>query len=152
MASEMWLAEEEVDMAKDSLIGKYHTHLAEISQDIAIVFKDKASEKLGKKIPGQTKKANKLVNLLAKRELVFVIELANDVWQDLSDQERMALLDRQLCFCAAIEKEDGTKKWAIALPDACYFKAEVQRHGFWYTSGDRAEDVIVNKVFGNIME
>lgn len=146
--ADMWLAGEDVTTTRDTLISKYHPHLALIKDEIAIVFKEKGSAVGDKKIRGCTKKAGKMIQLLSGKEFVFVIEIGNDLWQEMSDDERVALLDHQLCYCKGEEKDDGSIKWYLDRPDVIYFRDEVTRNGWWSTSGQAPETAYIEKVFG----
>ena len=148
MTKKILLAGEEITNERDRLIANYHPHLAPISDLIAIVIKEKASKVGTKVIAAQTKKANDLIKLLSNKDYVFVIELATDIWAGLTPDEQTALLDHQLCYCKAEEKDDGSIKYYLDKPDLGFFRDEVERHGWWSTSKSKATEHEINNVFG----
>ena len=127
-----WKASDEVQAEIRSLISTHHSHLIDISDEIIVIFKEKASKKGGKPIFGRTTKAPALITLLSEKEYKFVIEIGGDVWSALSDKEQTALLDHQLCFIGAEEKEQtGDMTYFLKEPDIYYFSEEVERNGSW---------------------
>lgn len=64
---------------------------------------------------------------------MFWIEIAEDKWEELSDSQRLALLDHELLHCDVAETEDG---WKMALRDHDVeeFNEIVRRHGLWKPS------------------
>ena len=93
-----WKAGDAIQEDIKTLIGEAHPHLADICDDIIVIFKEKASRKGGQPTLGKTSKAPALISLLGEREYQFVIELAADTWNQLDDTQKKALLDHQLCF------------------------------------------------------
>lgn len=135
MATSKFLADEEVfNMMKD-LVGQHHPDLALVVDEIQIVFKDKASKKGGKVIPGKVSVANDLIALIGGTPCKFIIELGMDAWGDLSSRQRKALLDHLLCACRVEEVEDeeegNSYKYSIAMPDISYFWDEFDRWKDW---------------------
>ena len=127
-----WKAGEEIQGQIKTLIGNAHPHLADICDDIIVIFKEKASCKGGKAILGKTSKAPALLSLLGEREYQFVIELAADTWNQLTDIQKNSLLDHQLCFIGGEEdQKSGEMKYHLTAPDISYFSSEVERNGHW---------------------
>jgi hypothetical protein len=144
-----FLAGPDIQTTKDNLIANFHPHLATISDEIVVIFKDKASVVGEKQVLGAVKKASKIIETLTGKTFVFVLELAADTWKDLTDDERIALLDHLLHYCGGEEKEeDGSMRWFIDRPDVMYFRGEVERHGFWKTSGFKAPAHEIDNLFG----
>ena len=114
-----WKAGEEVMGMVQKLIASYHPHLALIEKDIAVVFKDKATTKCDVTIPGNTKKAPALMNVLTdkKFDYKFIIEIGADVWNEFGDQERIAFLDHHLCAMKVEEDKEGLIKCSIRPAD-----------------------------------
>jgi len=127
-----WKAGEEVQQSLRETVGKAHPHLADIVDEIIVIFKDKASRKGGQPILGKTSKAPALISVLGERQYQFVIELGADTWVLLDDDQRNALLDHQLSFIGGEEDEKTAEmKYHLTTPDISYFSGEVERHGHW---------------------
>lgn len=147
--ADVWMAGDvELTTMKD-LIAKYHTHLVDCVDEIALLFKEKASTVGDVVIPGKTAKASPLFSVLAETKWKFIITLAVDAWSDLDDKQKLALLDHHLCYCKVKEdKEKKTVNYYIAAPDVAFFKEEVKRHGVWRTSGAAPSKDLVRDIFG----
>lgn len=132
MANDKWKAGPEVQDKINELVGNHHPHLADIVYDIVVIFKDKASRKGGYPVLGKTSKAPAILSVLGERQYQFVIEIGNDVWQKLSVEQQLALLDHLLSFIRGEEDEQTAEmKYSLAEPDIYYFTEEVARHGYW---------------------
>lgn len=139
MAMDVWLAEGATRDLMLHLIKEYHPHLALVEEQIAILFKEKASKSKGKVILGTAKKASTTMKALGKKDWVFIIEIGNDEWQKLSDEDRMARLDHLLCACGVEEKDDGTMRHHLIAPDASVYFANIERFGFHFDYDDEDE-------------
>lgn len=127
-----WKAGEQIQESIKTLIGQAHPHLVDICDDIIVIFKEKASRKGGQPTLGKTSKAPALISLLGERQYQFVIELAADTWNLLSEEHKLALLDHQLCFIGGEEDEKTAEmKYFLTTPDISYFSSEVERNGHW---------------------
>jgi hypothetical protein len=147
--ADMWLAEQGVQDTMRDLIRKYHPDLALIEEEIAVIFKEKASVSGTVKIMSKTSKASPLINLLANgKKWTFVITLASDAWLELNPKQQVALLDHNLCSLRVEEGDDGKQKFSIAVPDVAFFKDEIERHGMWRTSGVAPTKTLVEEIFG----
>jgi len=137
--STMWVAEDSIMTTIRDLIAKYHPDLAICDDEIAVIFKEKAGTVGDAVVAGKSAKAPKILGILGDIDYKFVITLGADVWQQLTDPQRVALLDHHLCACRAEENpQTGMIRFYIALPDVAFFKDEIERHGFWRTSGQPA--------------
>ena len=141
MAVDIWIASKDVyDVAK-ALIAKYHTHLAVIEDEIAIVFREKASKSGGRVVLGKSKKAPNIISVLGSKSYKFVLELAADEWQSLNGKQQTALLDHLLCYCGGEEDEKtGGMKWLLRSPELSFFEDELSRHGNWRPSEKTEEE------------
>ena len=142
---DFWKAGKEVMSIVQKLIADHHPHLALIEKDITVVFKDKATEKCGLIIPGNTKKAPPLMRVLTdkKFDYKFIIELGADAWNELDDKQRVALLDHHMCAMKVEEDEKGGGvKCSIRPPDFVGYKEEVERHGMWRPMDDETLSII----------
>jgi len=146
--ADKWLAGDDVKNTMRDLISKYHPHLAACVDEIAIIFKEKASSVGEVVIAGVTAKASPLFDILAETKWKFVITLAADAWAELDDKQRLALLDHHLCACAAKEGKGGDMNYFVASPDVAFFRKEVERHGVWRTSGAAPSKDLINDLFG----
>ena len=130
--SDKWKAGPEVQEQINHLIGNAHPHLADIMDDIVVIFKEKCSRKGGRPILGKTSKAPAILSVLGEREYQFVIELGADCWNQLNADQRIALLDHQLCFIGGEEDEKTAEmKYHLTTPDVFYYSEEIDRHGHW---------------------
>lgn len=149
-----WKAGKEVMSIVKTLIANHHPHLALIEDDIVVVFKDKATEKCGLVIPGNTKRAPPLMRVLTdkKFDYKFIVELGADVWNELADNQREALLDHHLCAMKVEEDEkNGGLKCSLRPPDFVGYKEEVERHGMWRPM-DEDTLSIIEQMFGKKAE
>ena len=130
--SDKWKAGPEIQEQINNLIGAAHPHLADISEDIVVIFKEKCSRKGGIPILGKTSKAPAILSVLGEHQYAFVIELGADCWNNLNNEQRLALLDHQLCFIGGEEDEKTAEmKYFLSTPDVYYFSEEVERNGSW---------------------
>lgn len=131
------------------LISKFHPDLALCSEEIAVIFKEKASKVGDAVITGKTGKAPKLLGILGETDYKFVITLGADAWAGLSDPQRIALLDHHLCACGAEENpQTGKSRYFVRVSDVSFFQDEITRHGFWRTSGLPAKPDLIKDLFG----
>lgn len=61
----------------------------------------------------------------------FCIEVAADQWAGLADNERIALVDHELCHFDIWENEDGDRGLWVRGHDVEEFIAVAKRHGAW---------------------
>jgi hypothetical protein len=121
-----------VRKSMEKLIAKYHPDLADISDRIAVIFQEKASKAGGQTVLGRVSKASSEMRLLGRKDWVFVIKLPGDLWQDASEKQRAAMIDRQLCACSAKYDEEANEvKYSVKSPDLSFFSPEVKRWGIW---------------------
>jgi len=129
---DIWKAEKSVVDTMVTIVTAHHPDLAPYVDQIAVIFREKASKVGGFVILGKTKKTPMLVNLLGDVEYCFVIELAADEWQSLNTEQRTALLDHHLCACRVeLDKKTSDPKFSIAPPDFVGYRGEIERHGIW---------------------
>ena len=148
--AKLWQADDEVYKTMRDLIAKHHPHLAAVDKEIAIVFKEKATEIGTVVISGKTGKAPPLFAVLGETPWKFIITLAADVWNDFKDKERVALLDHHLCGCRADEDpETGEPKCYVAPPDVAFYRGEIERHGMWRTSQAAPTPNLLAEIFGS---
>ena len=124
-------AEAEVYDLMKEVVANYHPDLALVVDEIAIVFKEKASKSGGKVTLGKASKAPPLFGVLGDTDYKFILTLAADEWVNLTGRQRQALMDSMLCSCRAEEDDNGNLQCSIATPDVAYFYDELDRWGDW---------------------
>lgn len=140
----------EVYATMQALIASHFPLLAGIDDQILIVFKDKATKSGEVVIAGKTSKASPLLGVVSETAYLFVITLASDHWQTLTDAQREALLFHHLAACSVVEDpEDGSLVCSVRVPDVSFFREEVEHYGFWRTSGAVPEADIIQDLFGD---
>lgn len=133
MATEYWIAGK--DTGVPEIMGHlkgHHPDLILVEDEIAVIFREKSSKRGGKVILGKAKKAPALVGILGETDYKFILEVAFDEWDGLSNKQRSALLDHLLCACRVEENPNtGEMRCFIAPPDVSFFWDELDRHGDW---------------------
>lgn len=120
---------ETVERIANGLIPNYHPELAEAR--IMYVFVDKAGTKNGREVWGKSQKVSGLWEWALERD--FVIQVAQDKWNELDETQRTALVDHLLESCTGEEDEDsGEMKWKIRDPEVQEFSSILKRYGAWH--------------------
>lgn len=139
-------ASNEVLTIANQLINQYHEHLA--TANIGFIFRDKATTSKGKTVYATTKKPPSWLSVY--KELHFLIEIAQDEWTKLMTDQRIALIDHELCHCG-FDPDDEDKTWIIGH-DVEEFREIIGRHGFWNASllksSKTFKDVLQTKLDG----
>ncbi len=119
---------ESVETIAKRILPTYHTEL--VTARIGYIFVDTASKKGGKPVLGKVRKVSGALEFLLNKD--FLLEVALDQWNDLSDQQRVALVDHLLERCTGDDPEDGGEhKWKLREPDVQEFATILRRHGTW---------------------
>lgn len=119
----------------NKIITRYHPPLT--LARVGFLFQDEASKKAGNYVLGSASKTSDKERA-AGLDYDFIITLAKDMWQDLSQHQREALIDHELCHC------DFTQGYArMRGHDIEEFHCIVERYGLW--KSDLA-------VFGQVVE
>lgn len=151
MSDKLWRADDSVMTLVRDLIAKYHPHLALCDDEIAVVFKEKATVQGEVIVAGKTSKASEMYGVLGDIKWKFIITLAADQWGVMSDSERVALIDHHLCGCKAVEaKSGGNMSYSVVPPDVSFYKGEIERHGMWRTSGAPPTAALIEEIFGSM--
>jgi hypothetical protein len=113
----------------EKLIAKDHYHLA--TARIRYVIKSKATKRGGVPIPGNVYKMGGKFEFLTGFD--FVIEVAQEIWNDYSPAQRTALTDHYLARCVGEpDEEDGDDmKWSLRAPPVQEFPEVAERRGAW---------------------
>jgi hypothetical protein len=97
------------------------------------MFIDRTPKKGGRELYGKAVKVSGRWETLT--ELDFIVEVALPKWNDLSEDQRTALVDHLLERCHGEEDEEtGAYKWSLREPDVQEFSTILKRHGIWNES------------------
>jgi len=121
---------ESVQSVAQSLLATYHPELA--GARVAYMFIDRVPTKGGRELYGKAVKVSGRWESLT--ELDFCIEVSLPKWNDLTDDQKTALVDHLLERCSGEEQEDGSLKWILREPDVQEFSTILQRRGIWNES------------------
>lgn len=134
-----YFAAPEAEKIAERLIAEHHAHL--IDTRVEFVFRDKAAKSHGKTVLGKTRKVSGLNAFLARRTDdgedttgadFFVVEIAQDEWEEMPPSQRRALVDHELCHCTIDYDEDkNVFTLGIRAHDVEEFTEIVERHGLW---------------------
>lgn len=121
---------ETVERIANGLIPNYHPELA--GARVLYVFVDKAGMKNGRELWGKAQKVGGLWEWAVEKD--FVVQVAQDKWNELDENQRTALVDHLLECCTGEENEDdGSMKWKIREPEVQEFASILKRYGVWHT-------------------
>jgi putative metallopeptidase len=128
----------EIDALASDLIRTHHKHLMDVR--VVCVWRDKAAVSFGRRVPGNSRLIAGLPAMLADKhnadstdtaESFFVLDFARDVWEVMDEEQRLALVDHQLCYCRTDAGEDGRFKPVMTAPEIAEFPDVIERHGMW---------------------
>lgn len=125
-----------------------HSHLAHAR--IAYRFREKAATKGGKIVYATMRKCPERFAALAKdenpdpnaKEFDFFLEVAFDSWQNLTDHQKHALVDHELCHAFGEENEEGFMEWSTLPHDFEGFVGNVKRYGLWDPQYESAREAL----------
>lgn len=110
-----------------------HAELAGV--DVVYCWRDKAAKSKGRTVLGKARKVSGLNAFLARDqesdEPLFVVEIAQDEWIELTTKQRYALVDHELSHLRVKIGDDGERDLSIRGHDVEEFRAVIDRHGFW---------------------
>jgi hypothetical protein len=121
-----------------------HEHLADVRVDF--IFINEAPASKGRLVLGRARKVGGLTAYLASADATaepnldgfaprapfFVIEISFDTWQGLTEAQRVALVDHELCHCRVdFDDKTGEQKLSTVGHDVEEFACVVERHGLW---------------------
>ena len=87
----------------------------------------------------KAKKVSQETETLIGAKADFIITVSEDVWEQLDDKQRMALIDHELCHCLRGDDDKyGNPKWEMVGHDIEEFFAVIKRHGDWSEDIKRA--------------
>ena len=129
-----------VETIANECIKRWHPDL--YGAQIRYVFRSKAVKNRGRHVLGKARKVTNLAAYLALGGMeepepdeppspFFVIEIAYDTWELLTHDQRLALVDHELCHCVIDEDTERRDNLGLRGHDLEEFAAVVQRHGLW---------------------
>ncbi len=119
---------ETVEAIAQGLIPVHHPELA--TARFKYIFQEKAGKKGGKAVYGVAKKVSGVTQFLTDTD--FLIVIGQDLWIDLTEEKRIAVIDHLLERCTGVESEkDGGMVWTTREPDVHEFATILRRHGTW---------------------
>jgi len=118
-----------VESIAQGLIPNYHAELA--TARIQYCFSSDCWSKNGREVWGKVQKLSGLNEYLIEKD--FIITVALEKWNDLTEAQRTALVDHLLSRCTGEEDEDtGEYKWKVSDPEVQEFTDVLFRHGAWH--------------------
>src|SRR5213075_2971413 len=118
------------------IITSFHPHLR--GTRVEFVFRSQAQKVGGKMRLGSAKKMTGAEALLSTPDVLdddaatsegldyFLVTIAHDLWQHLDDDQRVALVDHELCHCEIETDEDGEPQLSLKAHDVEEFAAVVE--------------------------
>lgn len=131
----------EVEKIARDLIAKYHGHL--INAKIKYLFRRGPWTSQKRETLGKATKVSGVNQYLTGLDFIIMINI--EVWDQLNDKEKIALVDHELEHCC---EEDG--KYFIQGHDVEDFLAVIKRNGFWTPDLRKIEnEAVQGKLFEN---
>jgi len=122
-------AADNVESIAQGLIPNYHAELA--TARILYVFSSDCWTKNGRELWGKVQKFSGFNEWAIEKD--FVVMVALEKWNDLTEPQRTALVDHLLSGCTGEEDEDtGEYKWKMRDPEVQEFTDVLFRHGVWH--------------------
>lgn len=135
MATEYFQASKDIYAKVFELIDRNHLGLFIVRDEISIMFRSTATKVAGQKKMGKVTKVSAKTRAYAGRNYLLEIELAQDVWEELTSLQQEALLDHLLTSCVCEENaKTGAIHLSILPPDIAAFRENVDRYGLWFPS------------------
>ena len=105
------------------LIEDHHPNLQEAN--IAFVMRSEAQQGANGKVVAHTTRVKADIRVYADYD--FLVWIAEDAWQRLTDKQRSAVIDHELCHMGG-NVDTG---WSIRPHDINEFRDVLARHGMW---------------------
>lgn len=140
MATTVIRESQELHSLAQPIIREHHSHLK--GARVLYLFTSAKSSKAGRVRSGVAKKLTPEQRFLSSGlesveegyDFMVVINVAQ--WRRLTEDQQIALLDHELCYCSqkeTVNRRTGavTRKWVTRGPDLEEFAEIVERHGLW---------------------
>ena len=135
------------DMSKQ-LIAKYHEHL--INAKIAYLYKNKPIVKGGRLVIATAEKCNPKTKALCTyseegESFDFIITISYKAWNNLSDSQKLAVLDHELSHCMVSDDEKtGEPLFQLISHDFEDFYSVIKRNKLYSKDLETLVSVIKN--------
>lgn len=140
----------EVEEIGKELIRDVEDHKGLDSVRVDYVYRDQASKSKGKTVLAKARKISGLNAFVANAEMVqrdfFVVEVAEDTWDQLDAAQQRALVDHELVHCKVEFDEEGTPQLSIRGHDIEEFGCVIERHGLWLSSTAEFGSVVAEQL------
>lgn len=133
-----------IEIAKD-IIGKYHPHLRYAR--IGFLFRSEAPVSGGRVTLGKAKLVTAEMKVYADYD--FLIWLAKDRYNLMTEEQKMALIDHELCHCLYDNFEE---KASLRGHDLEEFNCILQRYGFWWKGAEVTAQAVQGHLFSFNLE
>lgn len=135
MAVEYFKASEDIQERVRELVMKNHHDLVICVREILVMFRTTAARRGGERVPGKASKVTAREKALMDEEFIFMLEVAEDVWKEMTYVQQEALLDHLLMHCRATENpKTGKETYKLVPPDLMVFRENIERYGMWFPS------------------
>jgi hypothetical protein len=131
MPTEYWIAGQELLELAGRIVNEHHPLLVEHDVNIAFLMRKPTAKSGGRKVMGSASKASAKIQALTGQPIAFIIEISAEIWEDLPESKRSALLDHELCHCDVEVDDEGEVKYKLRSHDLEEFNEIVLRHGEW---------------------
>ena len=111
-----------------------HYHLADAK--IAYLFRSEATKAKGKEVAGSASKCSDKDRFLHEHDLI--VEVAQDKWAVMTEEQRIALVDHELCHFQKADPVDGRPTWAIFPCGPCIRSTRWRWIATWAPSARRS--------------
>lgn len=144
MAAEFHTATKDVIDIARSVIDSYHPHLR--NARIGFLFRSEAPISGGKVTLSKAKLVTAEMRVYADYD--FLIWLAKNYYMSMTEEQRTALIDHELCHCRYDEDEE---KASLRGHDVEEFNEILQRYGFWWRGSERTAEAVQGHLFSFVV-
>lgn len=125
----------EVEEVVKEIIATVDDHADLVNATILCVFRDKATRSKGRTVLGKARQVTGLSKFIVTeapdRIPLFIVEIAEDMWQTLTPEQRLALIDHELSHLYVEQDDLLGWKGGTRGHDLEEFLGVVERHGLW---------------------
>jgi hypothetical protein len=122
----------------ERLRADHHAHALGPDVRVEYVFRDTAAKTGGRQVWAKVRKISGLNAYLASphgtSEPFFVLEVAEETWEQMPDPMREALIDHHLSSMGVDHDDAGTPILTVLDPPAGDWPDVIRRHGLWRAS------------------